>query len=261
MGDADAEYSSTAMTNTVDALQCRLHKHLHSQIDVINQSIAAQAASTAGLDEDDVLEMATIGFDFQAKKLLLGLLHADPAQRFCAEDVLSHPWVAEAIPFVPKMPSQSSVLLMQKSTVSPGGRNGGGNSNTDGRRETSPPMSDVLRRTEQLGFTPQSANPATLTAPAATAECPYPIIGHVAQPLEVVVEGRKVVISALHAVYNVPGHGAMMSAAPIAVADPTEVSAAAAAAASAAAAAANGHVAAEQRNTALSQFLNLGGAS
>jgi len=263
MGDADVEDSSIAMTSTVDALQCRIHKHLHCQIDVINQLSNAQAAGTAGLEEEDVLEMATLGFDFEAKKLLLGLLHADPAQRFCAEDVLKHPWVAEAIPFVPKMSSPSNLPLMQKSIVNPGGVGGGaghnGGGTIDGRRETPPPMSDVLRRTEQLGFTPQNANPTTLTAPAAAAECPYPIIGHVAQPLEVTVEGRKVVISALHAVYNVPGHGAMMSAAPLAVADPAEVSAAAAAAA----AAANGHMhsAAEQGNTALSQFLNLGGAS
>jgi hypothetical protein len=261
IGDAErANSSTTVMASTVDALQCRLHNHITCQLDVINQLSAAQAAGTAGIQEKDFLEMAAIGFDSLAKKLLLGLLHADPAQRFCAEDVLNHPWVAEAIPFVPKMHFPSSFQFKQKSiSASPGGADNNNGGNNYGRRETSPPMSDVLRRTEQLGFTPQSANtnPSTLTAPAAPAECPYPIIGHVAQPLEVTVAGRKVIISALHAVYNVPGHGAMMSAAPLAVADPAEVSAAAAAAA------ANGHLhmAAEQGNTGLSQYLNLGGAS
>jgi hypothetical protein len=245
------------MKSTVDALQRQLHLHINCQIDVINQLSAAQAAGASGSREEDLLEMTAIGFDVQAKKLLLGLLHADPAQRFCAEDVLQHPWVAEAAPFVPKMPLSSLPGLPK---ASPGGGN-------DTNRERSPPMSDVLRRTEQLGFTPQSTNPHLATAaagsglaapssvPNSAVECPYPIIGHVAQPLEVIVAGKKVTISALHAVYNVPGYGAMMSAAPLAVADPAEVSAAAAAAA------ANGHLPPQGTTGSLSQFLNLGGPS
>jgi hypothetical protein len=227
-GGSSSMSISSAMTSTVDALQRQLHSHINCQIDVMNQLSAAQAAGATGTTEEDLMEMMAIGFDAHAKKLLLGLLHADPAQRFCAEDVLKHPWVAEAVPCVPKMPP-SSLPFVQKTA-----------------REASPPMSDVLRRTEQLGFTPQSNNPhhlpvATATAAPVTApgECPYPIIGHVAQPLEVMIGGRKVTISALHAVYNVPGYGAMMSAAPSGVADPDEVAAAAAAAQ------ANGHLSPE----------------
>ena len=226
-GKEDGEREGT-LTSTVDALQRHLYSHLHCQIDVINQLSAAQAAGAAGSTEEDALEMTAIGFDTHAQKLLLGLLHADPAQRYSAIDVLNHPWVAEAIPFVPKM--QPSSLPFAKSNTA-----GGVGTTANGTgRESTPPMSDVLRRTEQLGFTPQSTSP--LVPAGAAAECPYPIIGHVAQPLEVLVAGRKVTISALHAVYDVPGYGAMMSAAPLAVADPAEVSAAAAAAA------ANGHV-------------------
>jgi hypothetical protein len=58
--------------------------------------------------------------------------------------------------------------------------------------------------------------------------CPYPIVGHVAQPIEMEMDGQVVTMSALHAVYAVPGHGAMMAAAPVAVVHPDEVAAAAA---------------------------------
>ena len=234
-------------TRTLDSVQHRLHRHLLCEVDDVNQFSSVHAAGNMTQEE---IEMRAIGFDPEAKSLLLGLLCADPAQRFTAADVLAHSWVAEAAPLVPQLPEQEQFQVSGK-TIS-----------LQQQQEESTPSPSQLQRcmdgptsmqSLQSSQAPQPTNTVAATAavmaaamaatqqkqqehPAAVIdfsapECPYPIIGHVAQPLEVTIDGQSVTVSALHAVYAVPGHGAMMSAAPVAVADPAEVKAAAAAAA------------------------------
>ena len=277
---------------SVDALQRRLHRQLRCEIDVVNQLSLAQGGDD---DSDEEMEMRVIGFDADAKALLLSLLRADPAQRLLAEEVLTHSWVAEAAPLVPRLPvlpPANSHLSFQhqeqmKCSVSA--------PTTTSKRERSPPPPPTLGNGIGIGigghllrsdrrrlvnastntisggsgvnttlftnnhfqpqpqqqfqhhqfplFTSSSSTalhgmnalpnlpplpppPPPPPAAAPPAECPYPVIGHVAQPVQVLVDGRSVTISALHAVYDVPGHGAMMSAAPVAVADSAQVSAA-----------------------------------
>lgn len=251
-------------TYTMDSLQQRLHRHLLCQVDVVNQLSAAQVAGNMSGDME--MEMRAVGFDPEAKSLLLGLLCADPAQRFTAADVLAHAWVEEAAPLVPQLPPcevqqqhqhprivgkrplqhdeaepMQSPCHVQRCREQGGSASGSGSdpmmtSGTMQCREATPDSDSAPKPTTAAALMAamcaatqqQQQQQVNLDS---SPECPYPIIGHVAQPLEITVDGQIVTVSALHAVYAVPGHGAMMGAAPVAVADPGEVSAAAAAAA------------------------------
>lgn len=200
-----AQSSASCLFQTVDALQEWLHAQLTSKVEAMNELSEAQAACVGAP------EMRVLGFDAGAVSLLLGLLRADPAQRLSAADVVEHAWLAEVAPMVPRM---------RASTLVPGIEEESGSDDSSAAQAPVPTLSDVLKRTEKLAF----ATPGEVKAGGSDgttlggAECPYPVIGHVAQPLEVCVDGQMMVVSALHAVYAVPGHGAMMSATPVAVA-------------------------------------------
>ena len=171
---------------TTDAVQRGLTHRIATEIDAVNKG---EEGGGCG------------GIDAGAKALLMGLLRADPAQRLTAVDVVNHPWVAEVASLIPTdvvLPQVTPKLQreqqqqQEKSTWESRG-------------------AEVTRRTQKLDIS------------ASDTSVPYPILGYLAQPIEMNVEGKMVTFSAMHAVYSVPGHGPMMSAEPVALADPRDV--------------------------------------
>ena len=182
--------------HSVDSLQSWLKRHLELQMDAINAE---------NMQETNVV------FDDLAKSLILGLLRADPAQRLPAEKVLKHAWFTNVISKVPERSLQREVQPL------------GGPSSPCARLEIAPAdcgLNEVVRRTETL-----RVNQGFPWVDHVNTNAPYPVIGYVAQPIEIPIDGRSVMMSALHTVYEVPNRGTMMAATPTAVVHPAEATA------------------------------------
>jgi hypothetical protein len=192
-----------------------------------------------------------LGFDPGALSLVLGMLHADPAQRPTAARVMTHPWMAEVLSRLP--PSRAELAARAQGAGAAEAADALAAAQAPASAVSDGSLGDVLQRTARLDFggrpaaaaasgerggapgsvfvpgsgrravaRPAAAAPSASLPPAAPASTPagpasaYPVIGHVTQPVEVMMGGRWVVVSCLHAVYDVPGHGPMMSAQPVA---------------------------------------------
>eukprot|EP00887_Chlorella_sp_A99_P002837 scaffold6.g2837.t1 len=90
-------------TETVDRLQRWLQEHMDCKVSVINEMSLEQecAAEPRPMSIGASGEMRIIGFDPDGRALLMGLLHADPAQRLTASQVLRHPWLTEVVDLIP----------------------------------------------------------------------------------------------------------------------------------------------------------------
>lgn len=252
---------------TLNALSGRLplQDHVICQMEAANQLSAVQGKSRRAQPG-----MRVLGFDAQAASLLLGMLHADPAQRLPAANVAAHSWLAEVLPLLPPTPDELAERLAGAQAGAtakapppappvPAASDG---SLGDIQRRTarlavdtqcisplggcSPPDQASLPVGESLGgagcqgsasasalsFSALSSDPpaarcspgaappaAAVAAPAAGA---FPVIGHVAKPMEVSVGGQRMVVPCFFAVYEVPGRGAMMSAQPVAIGQPEQ---------------------------------------
>lgn len=251
--------------HTVDALQRWIHAQLCSAMDAVNQLQQAPSARDGSKGAAGM-----VGFDPEAKHLLLGMCRADPAQRLTAERVLAHPWLAHVEALLPpnaaELRRQAEQCMASPQPIVPASWM---DTATEGTCALAPAIStgslgDMLQRTARLASSlapsnelssptpngasgsvsaygnlaggpspgvPRSQGHAASLGLAASATwgtdtsstCAYPVIGHVSQPVEVTQAGRRVMMSALHAVYDVPGHGAMMSAQPVAVTQPSQM--------------------------------------
>lgn len=182
--------------HSVDSLQSWLKRHLELQMDAINA---------------ENMQEANVVFDDLARSLVLGLLRADPAQRLPAEKVLKHAWFTDVISKVPERSLQKEIQPLT------------GPSSPCARLEIVSDdcgLNEVVRRTETL-----QVNQEFPWVDHVNTNAPYPVIGYVAQPIEIPIDGRSVMMSALHTVYEVPNRGTMMAATPTAVVHPAEVTA------------------------------------
>lgn len=208
--------------HSIDALQSWLKGHLKARMDAINA--------------ERMQENGVIVFDDLAKSLVLGLLRADPAQRLPAEKVLKHPWFTEVILKVPKRspvyreasrfgrPSSPCARLAMEFASAAASASTSGASGARVASDDLSGLSEVVRRTETLQMNQEYAALSGFPwVDHANKNAPYPIVGYVAQPIEIPIGGRSVMMSALHTVYEVPERGAMMAATPTAVVHPTEV--------------------------------------
>lgn len=222
----------SVMLQSIDAFQQWLDDQLMDKIEFVND-LSNEGARTSGEMSPD---MRVLGFDPGAISLTLDLLRADPAQRLVISDVLEHPWLKEVVEMVPRIDGHHH---HDRDVYTNGACPGG-----PGALQPSRAVSDVTRCTESLDFFSSgidgsamvtdepgnnstntcgatlvcNGNPGVLPSSSGRPGCPYRLIGHIAQPVKATIDGTaRVVGCALHAVYAVPGHGAMMSATPVAV--------------------------------------------
>lgn len=177
---------------SIDRQQKWLEEYLCDRMEKINGSLLSVINDQTGSSKasQGIKGMKCFGFEDSVRGLLSSLLHVDPAQRMTALHALDHSWFDSVRDLLPSV--------------------------TNERR--SPPMSllysssnksaDHLKR--RISISPNvEASPEN--------SCPYPIVGHLSQPLEVVLDGQVIVAKAIHALYFVPGQGTLMSAKPVAI--------------------------------------------
>jgi serine/threonine protein kinase len=144
-----------------------------------------------------------VGIDNHAATMLAGLLRADPAQRLTAIDVLQHPWLSDVVDLLPKAAVFAAMQVVAATPL---------RTNT-----TTATKTHSSHGVAASSFTENSVAPVPIANDGGQPRCPYPLIGHVARPVQVrdSLSGEVHTMSALHAVYEVPGNGPMMSANPV----------------------------------------------
>lgn len=182
------------MGGSVDALQDWITKS-------ISRSKARHAPqceySDASKFTDDDQERA------KAMDFISRALHADPGQRPTAYEILLDPWLKDAPDILPSTSvvygaADAGDTLSNQMNVAPNNETSCGSLNGS---------STTLLASEEIEVPSRSVNNSSLL--------PYPVLGHVAQEIQVEDSGGiKRTMSAFHIVYDVPGCGPMMSAAP-----------------------------------------------
>ena len=192
--------------NSIDRQQSWLKEYLNSKMLEVNRSIVSKGneiCSSEHLNKKRNPSMKAIGFDEAAVSLIHSLLHTDPAQRISATEVLEHPFLRGIKNLVPKI------------------KNGGQDMGSHEGEKMSPSSVQEGWKKAKISPREEAGMVGTDESHSLAPPCPYPLIGHIKQATEIVVHGRLVKTVAIHAVYSVPGNGAMMSAKPVSILSPT----------------------------------------